>query len=191
MSGTRVYIGNLPPGINEREVEDEFKVFGRIRNLWVARKPPGFAFLEYEDMRDADDAIRKLDGYRGWKVELSRRGVGGPRYAGSGFADRGRSSPPRRRSPSPDRYRRRSPSPDRDRRRRSPSYDRERDRAGRDRSRSRDRTERDRRRSVSPPPRERSRSPYKSRSPPPRKSRSRSPASRSPPRRASRSPRRD
>ena len=30
--------------------------------LYAARKPPGFAFVEFEDARDADAAIRKLDG---------------------------------------------------------------------------------------------------------------------------------
>jgi hypothetical protein len=29
--------GNLPPGIVEREIEDEFARFGRVRSLWVAR----------------------------------------------------------------------------------------------------------------------------------------------------------
>jgi RNA recognition motif-containing protein len=28
----------------------------------VGRKPPGFAFIEFEDRRDADDAIRALNG---------------------------------------------------------------------------------------------------------------------------------
>lgn len=28
----------------------------------IARKPPGFAFIEFDDSRDADDAVRKLDG---------------------------------------------------------------------------------------------------------------------------------
>lgn len=30
--------------------------------LCAARKPPGFAFVEFEDSRDADVAIGKLDG---------------------------------------------------------------------------------------------------------------------------------
>lgn len=31
-------------------------------SVWVGRKPPGFAFIEFEDRRDADDAIRALNG---------------------------------------------------------------------------------------------------------------------------------
>lgn len=32
------------------------------RSVWVARRPPGYAFLEFDDERDALDAIRALDG---------------------------------------------------------------------------------------------------------------------------------
>lgn len=31
-------------------------------SVWVARRPPGYAFLDFEDPRDASDAIRDLDG---------------------------------------------------------------------------------------------------------------------------------
>lgn len=30
--------------------------------MWVARRPPGYAFIEFDDRRDAMDAIRSLDG---------------------------------------------------------------------------------------------------------------------------------
>lgn len=36
--------------------------YGPLRSVWIARKPPGFAFIEYEDTRDAEDAVRKMDG---------------------------------------------------------------------------------------------------------------------------------
>ena len=38
----KIYVGNLPPGIPETEVEREFERYGRLRSCWVARKPPGF-----------------------------------------------------------------------------------------------------------------------------------------------------
>ncbi|XP_042420622.1 serine/arginine-rich splicing factor RSZ21A-like [Zingiber officinale] len=67
----RLYVGNLEPRTTARELEDEFRVFGPLRSVWVARKPPGFAFIDFDDKRDAQDAIRDLDGKNGWRVELS------------------------------------------------------------------------------------------------------------------------
>ncbi|THU70451.1 hypothetical protein C4D60_Mb08t25140 [Musa balbisiana] len=58
----RIYVGNLDPRTTARELEDEFRVFGVLRSVWVARKPPGFAFIDFDDRRDAQDAIRDLDG---------------------------------------------------------------------------------------------------------------------------------
>ncbi|KAH9609147.1 hypothetical protein KSS87_002373 [Heliosperma pusillum] len=58
----RVYVGNLDPRVSERELEDEFRVYGVLRSVWVARRPPGYAFIEFDDKRDALDAIRQLDG---------------------------------------------------------------------------------------------------------------------------------
>ncbi|CAN1151261.1 Serine/arginine-rich splicing factor RSZ21A [Linum perenne] len=100
---SRVYIGNLDPRVTERDLEDEFRMYGVLRSVWVARRPPGYAFIEFDDRRDAIDAIRALDGKNGWRVELSHNskdgGGGGGRYRSP--------SPRRRRSPSYDRYARR------------------------------------------------------------------------------------
>ncbi|KAK3594047.1 hypothetical protein CHS0354_040808 [Potamilus streckersoni] len=59
---TKIYVGDLPREASEKEIERAFSYYGRLRNVWVARNPAGFAFVEFEDPRDADDAVRGLDG---------------------------------------------------------------------------------------------------------------------------------
>ncbi|KAJ4824371.1 hypothetical protein Tsubulata_038226 [Turnera subulata] len=87
---SRVYVGNLDPRVTEHDLEDEFGKFGVIRSVWVARRPPGYGFIDFKDTRDAEDAIHELDGKSGWRVELSHnsRGGGG---GGRGGGGRGRS----------------------------------------------------------------------------------------------------
>ncbi|CAN8003568.1 unnamed protein product [Ixodes pacificus] len=95
----KVYVGNLGSGAAKHEIEAAFTKFGPLRNVWVARNPPGFAFVEFEDSRDAEDACRALDGSRlcGTRVRVemshgrSRRGGASrrpapapPRYGGYG-----------------------------------------------------------------------------------------------------------
>ncbi|XP_038712117.1 serine/arginine-rich splicing factor RSZ22A-like isoform X2 [Tripterygium wilfordii] len=82
---SRVYVGNLDPRVSERDLEDEFRTFGVIRSVWVARRPPGYAFIDFDDKRDAQDAIRELDGKNGWRVEISHNSRGG----GGGGVGRG------------------------------------------------------------------------------------------------------
>ena len=60
----KVYVGNLGNNASKYELEDAFAKYGPIRNCWVARNPPGFAFIEFEDPRDAEDSVRGLDGTR-------------------------------------------------------------------------------------------------------------------------------
>ena len=47
---------------SQTELEDAFSHYGPLRNVWVARNPPGFAFVEFEDPRDAKESVRSLDG---------------------------------------------------------------------------------------------------------------------------------
>ncbi|XP_055621233.1 serine/arginine-rich splicing factor 2 isoform X1 [Toxorhynchites rutilus septentrionalis] len=60
----KVYVGNLGSSASKHEIECAFGKYGPLRNVWVARNPPGFAFVEFEDKRDAEDAVRSLDGTR-------------------------------------------------------------------------------------------------------------------------------
>ncbi|KAG6737643.1 hypothetical protein POTOM_059171 [Populus tomentosa] len=81
---SRVYVGSLDPRVSERDLEDEFRMYGVLRSVWVARRPPGYAFVEFDDRRDAIDAIRALDGKNGWRVELSHNSKGGGGRSGDG-----------------------------------------------------------------------------------------------------------
>ena len=58
----KVYVGDLPKDASEKELERVFREFGSLRSVWVARNPPGFAFVEFDDERDAEDAVKSLDG---------------------------------------------------------------------------------------------------------------------------------
>jgi len=55
----QIFIAKLSSDVRERDLEDEFKRYGHIRNIELKR---GYAFIEYEDYRDADEAIRDMDG---------------------------------------------------------------------------------------------------------------------------------
>ncbi|TRY82681.1 hypothetical protein DNTS_032607 [Danionella cerebrum] len=59
---SKVYVGNLGTGAGKGELERAFGYYGPLRTVWIARNPPGFAFVEFEDTRDAEDAVRGLDG---------------------------------------------------------------------------------------------------------------------------------
>lgn len=101
-------MGNLGNNGNKTELERAFGYYGPLRSVWVARNPPGFAFVEFEDPRDAADAVRELDGRTlcgcRVRVELSNgekrsRNRGPPPSWGRRPRDdyRRRSPPPRRR----------------------------------------------------------------------------------------------
>ncbi|KAL7407812.1 hypothetical protein ABVT39_013999 [Epinephelus coioides] len=129
----KVYVGNLGNNGNKTELERSFGYYGPLRSVWVARNPPGFAFVEFEDPRDATDAVRELDGRTlcGCRVRVE--------LSNGEKRSRTRGAPPpwSRRPRDRDDYRRRSPPP----RRRSPrrrSFSRSRSRSfSRDRRRER------------------------------------------------------
>jgi len=72
-----VYVGNLDHRISEQELEDEFRTYGVTRSIWVVRKPPGYAFIGFDDRRNSQNAIINLDYKHNWRVGLSLNSRGG------------------------------------------------------------------------------------------------------------------
>ncbi|XP_011415366.1 serine/arginine-rich splicing factor 10 isoform X3 [Magallana gigas] len=204
-----LYVRNVPSTERAEEMAEELRAlfgkYGPLTDVYVpvdyyTRDPRGFAYVQFEDSRDADDALYHLDRTRFYGMELEVEFARGDRKTPNQMRskDRGgrRSSPyrdsyyggdhdrrrnrRRSRSRSP-RYRSKSRSPKRSRRKsrsRSP-YERRRSRSKSpyERRKSRSRS-RERRRT---PSRSRSRSYERRRSGSPRRSRSYSrSASRSP-----------
>lgn len=62
---TRIYVGNLPSTVQKSDLEELFEKYGRIVDVSIKRTVSGapFAFIEFEDGRDAEDAIKGRDGY--------------------------------------------------------------------------------------------------------------------------------
>ncbi|XP_035215859.1 serine/arginine-rich splicing factor 3-like isoform X2 [Stegodyphus dumicola] len=123
----KVYIGSLGSRATKDDIEEVFGKFGPLRNVWIARNPPGFAFVEFEDRRDAEEAVAELDGSRlcgsRIRVEMSH----GKTRSDRRREDRRKPSPPYRNRRRYSRSRSRSNSPRYNRRsRRERSYSRER-----------------------------------------------------------------
>merc|ERR1711976_16931 len=91
--GTRVYIGRLSYHVRERDIERFFKGYGRIREILLKN---GYGFVEFDDYRDADDAVYELNGKElcGERISIeharrpSRRGGGGGGGGGYGYRRR-------------------------------------------------------------------------------------------------------
>lgn len=56
---TKIYIGRLSHETTQEDLEDVFKTYGQLNKIDLKL---GFAFIEFQDSRDAEDAIRDLNG---------------------------------------------------------------------------------------------------------------------------------
>lgn len=80
----RIYVGNLPPDIRTKDVEDLFYRFGKVvfvdlknrrgkrttikcfgpsAQIEIQFPGPPFAFVEFEDHRDASDAVKARNNF--------------------------------------------------------------------------------------------------------------------------------
>jgi len=128
----QVYIGYLPNDARMDDVEEFFKGFGKIRSINLK---PGYGFVDFEDIRDAQDAVKHLDGKRMCGETVDIQHAKGP---GHKARDRGGSGRPIVRDTR--RSRERSPRRGGGRSRRSPSPRRSSGRSSRRYTRSRSRS---------------------------------------------------
>ncbi|XP_067614135.1 serine/arginine-rich splicing factor 1-like [Eurosta solidaginis] len=88
----RIYVGNLPPDIRTKDIQDLFHKFGKVSfvDLKNKRGPP-FAFVEFDDGRDAEDAVKARDGYDydGYRLRVEFPRGGGPGSFRGGGGGRG------------------------------------------------------------------------------------------------------
>ncbi|KAF9170855.1 hypothetical protein BGX20_008422 [Mortierella sp. AD010] len=95
LASKTLYVGNIPYSFREPEVEDMFKKFGTIVKITVVLdqftgRNKGFAFVEYEDRKDAEEAMEKYNGFDvegrrlklDWDIGLNKKDIK-PRSAGT------------------------------------------------------------------------------------------------------------
>lgn len=58
----KLFLGGLSSNVSKSDLLRELSKFGAVSDLWVARNPPGFAFVQFEKFIDAEKAVRALDG---------------------------------------------------------------------------------------------------------------------------------
>lgn len=97
----RIYVGNLPRDIRESELDDLFYQYGRIRSINVKSRAgsPAYAFIEFEESMDAEDAVRGRDGisFDNGRLRVEHLRGNGGRGRDGGREDRGRSTGAQRR----------------------------------------------------------------------------------------------
>ena len=50
----RLYIAGLGPDPDRRKVEKEFQYYGELDEVWLSKRPFGYAFIEYIRSRDGE-----------------------------------------------------------------------------------------------------------------------------------------
>ena len=60
--GFRVHVADLGVDCSQRELEKAFDKFGDLKEVWLARNPPCFAFVVYKHKNDAEDSIKEMNG---------------------------------------------------------------------------------------------------------------------------------
>lgn len=63
-SDAKIYVGNLPANVRRSEIDDLFHKYGRIVDISIkGGEGTSFAFVTFEDSRDAQDAVHGRNGH--------------------------------------------------------------------------------------------------------------------------------
>src|SRR5206468_12516978 len=90
----RLFVGNLPYDATEEEIRQHFSRVGNLSYVSIpldreTGKKRGFAFVEFADAQQAQEAIRQFNNQpfkgRSLAVNEAREREAGPRPAGGGF----------------------------------------------------------------------------------------------------------
>ena len=55
----QIFIAKLSPKVREKDLEQNFSKYGKINNILLK---VGYAFIEYDSYKDAEEAVGKMDG---------------------------------------------------------------------------------------------------------------------------------
>ncbi|EKX73992.1 pre-mRNA splicing factor, putative [Theileria equi strain WA] len=96
-----VFVGNLPEKVDDRDIHEIFDKYGEIRDIDIKHGKTSnytsYAFIEFESVRSAEDAVECRDGYEFDRYRLRVEFAGekkSRRHPRSSYEDRGSRYPP-------------------------------------------------------------------------------------------------
>ena len=57
-----MYVSGMPDDVSEIDIERAFEGCGSLRSVWLSRDPAGFAFIMFEQPRNAEKAVKDMNG---------------------------------------------------------------------------------------------------------------------------------
>jgi len=69
---SKIFLANVSSKVRRRDLEDAFDKFGKIVDITLKEGRDRFAFIEFDDVRDAEDALDKMNNYElfGRKIRI-------------------------------------------------------------------------------------------------------------------------
>ncbi len=58
----RLHVADISENVTEQDLQKAFGKYGVIEEIWLAKNPPCFAFIVFQNKSEADDAQREMDG---------------------------------------------------------------------------------------------------------------------------------